>query len=214
MSTTSANCEHQYHIITDFDYIGFPTFNQGFVLYKNTLYTIDTTQFTDLREFCDNYFVLHLYKTHLRASSNKAIDLPLNVCCENIIEITYMYLCDEPSFGKFIYVSSIENEFAPYIIYGIDGNLEPYNGNSQVSVDSIPTFCCEATSGEILLINLHGKVIKTIKNVCIDMNNKYKFKIGNNYLFAKNYGDLNCWEYINTALNTKPAAASACCFDE
>ena len=55
MSTTSANCEHQYHIITDFVYIGFPTFNRGFVLYENTLYTIDTSQFTDSREFCENY---------------------------------------------------------------------------------------------------------------------------------------------------------------
>jgi hypothetical protein len=159
MSTTSANCEHQYHIITDFVYIGFPSFNRGFVLYDYTLYTIDTGQFTDSREYCENYFVLHLYKPHLRASFEWATDLPLNMCCENISEITHMYLYNEPSFGNFIYVSSLENEFAPYIIYGIDGNLEPYNGNSQVSVDGIPTFGCETASGEIILVNLHGKVI-------------------------------------------------------
>jgi hypothetical protein len=218
MATVSSKCNHQFHKnhITDIEPImDFPTLNRAFILCGGTLYVIDNRQYTRYCKLCNLTFILYLYKdqTCMRASFDGVTDLPLYVCRENITFIFYMRLCSEPSFGKFLYVYSIR-PFIPYLLYCIGGSVVPYRDDSQMLVDGIPAICCETTDDEIILINLHGKIIETTKNLYADADDKSKFKIGNNVLFAKNYY-ANCtidkweWTYINKSLNTKPSARAA-----
>jgi hypothetical protein len=192
---------------------------RAFKKFNNTLYIIDYSRYYKYCKACGRELIIYLYTDQLtvRASFDGVTDLSLLACRNDIIITRYCDLFTESRFGKFIYVyaSSSTSVERACILYFLNDHVKLKMG--EILVNDILTICCETVSGEILLIDLNGKVIEA-NYIYSEPGSVYRFEIGNNRLLATlNFTDYSIlkWEYISLpALNTKSAAASARADDE